>query len=93
MSCNSFNIIYVLICSGCLEEYIAETGVGMVRVHRQNIKQLEHQKLKVEEDIRICGGGSFKIFPFLQMRLNDTNLGRAYERKFQREHKTKLSQL
>ena len=25
MSCNSFNIIYVAICSGCLDEYIAET--------------------------------------------------------------------
>ena len=27
MSCNSFNVINVLICSGCLEEYIGETGV------------------------------------------------------------------
>ena len=27
MSCNSFNVIYVGICSGCLEEYIGEMGV------------------------------------------------------------------
>ena len=45
----------VLICSGCLEEYTGETGVGKtrlrdwVRVYRQHIKQPEHQKLKVEE--------------------------------------------
>ena len=97
MSCNSFNVIYVLICSGCLEEYIGETGVGKarlrdrVKVYRQHIKQPEHQKLKVEEHIRFCGRDSFKIFPFLQMQSNDTNLRRAYETKFQREYKTKLS--
>ena len=28
MFCNSFNVIYVVICSGCLEEYIGKTGVG-----------------------------------------------------------------
>ena len=57
MHCNSFDVIHVLICSGCLEEYIGETGVGKtrlrdtVRVYRQYIKQPEHQKLKVEEHI------------------------------------------
>ena len=73
MSCNSFNVIYVLISSGCLEEYIEETGLGKtrlrdrVRVYRQHIKQPEHQKLKVEEHIRICARGTLKIFPFIQM--------------------------
>ena len=63
MSCNSFNVIYVLICSGCLEEYIGQTAVGKirlrdgVRVRTQHIKQPEHQKLKVEEHVRICGTG------------------------------------
>ena len=75
MSCNSFNVINVLICSAFLQEYIGETGVGKtrlrdsVRVYRQHIKQPEHQKLKV---IRICGRRSFKIFPSLQMQSNDT---------------------
>ena len=54
--------------------YIGEMGLGKtrlrdrVRVHRQHKKQPEHQKLKVEEHIRICGRDSFKIFPFLHMR-------------------------
>ena len=61
-------------------------------IYRQHIKQPEHQKLEVEEHIQNCGRGSFKIFPFPQMRSNDTNLIRAYETKFQREYKTKLSQ-
>ena len=52
MSCNSFNVIYVVICSVCLEEYIGEKGVGKtrltyrVRVYRQHIKQPGHQKIK-----------------------------------------------
>ena len=78
MSCNSFNVIYVLICSGILEEYIGETRVGKtrlrdsVRVYRKHIKQHEHQKLKLGEHIGICGKGPFKIFPFPQMSPNDT---------------------
>ena len=52
MSCNSFNVIYVLICSGCLEEYIGETGVGKtrlrdgVRVYRKHIKTTRASKIK-----------------------------------------------
>ena len=59
MHCNSFDVIHVLICSGCSEEYTGETETGVgktrlrdrVRVYRQYIKQPEHQKLKVEEHI------------------------------------------
>ena len=32
MSCSSFNVIYVLIYSGCLEEYIGETSVGKTKL-------------------------------------------------------------
>ena len=64
-----------------------------VRVYRKHIKQPEHQKLKVKEHKRICGRGSSKIFVFLQMHSNDTNLRRAYETKLQREYETKLDQL
>ena len=69
MSCNSFNVIHVVICPGCLEEYIGEMGVGKatlrdrVRVYRQHIKQPEHQKLKVKKHIQFCGRGSFEIIP------------------------------
>ena len=99
MSRNSFNVIYVLICLGCLEECFEKPGLGKtrlkdrVRVYRQHIKQPQHQKLKVEEHIRICRKDSFKIIPSLQMWSNDTNLRRGYETKSQREYKTELGQL
>ena len=99
MSWNSFKVIYILICSSCLGEYIEEKTEGKttlrdrVGVYWQHIKQPENQKLKVEEHMQICERGSFKIFSFLHMRLNDTNLRRADETKFQSEYKTKLNQL
>ena len=50
MSWNSFKVIYILICSSCLGEYIEEKTEGKttlrdrVGVHWQHIKQPEHQK-------------------------------------------------
>ena len=93
MSCSSFNVFYAITCSGCLKEYMRETVVGKIRlmerigVYKQYIKQSEHQKLKVEENIRICGRDSFKIFLFLQMQSNKTNIRGSYEAKFQTEYK------
>ena len=79
-TCNSFNLIYVVICVTCKEEYIGETGEGKtklrdrVRVYRQHIRQPQYQQLKVEGHLRVCGNGEFRIFPLLQMRSQDTNL-------------------
>ena len=99
MSCESFNVIYVLICSGCLEEYLGETSMGktklsdLVRVYRQHIKQPEYQQLKVEEHVGVCSRGAFKILPFLQMHSNNIDLRRASEPKFQEEFKIILNKL
>ena len=44
-TCDSFNLIYVVICGTCKEKYIGETGEGKtklrnrVRVYRQHIRQ------------------------------------------------------
>ena len=97
MSCDSSDLEYVVICEGCGEEYIGETGDGETvlrdrcRVYRQHIRHKKYQKLSVEEHIRECGAGNFKIFPFLQLRAGDTNLRRAFEKKFQEKFKTKLN--
>ena len=43
ISCNGFNVIYIVICLGCLEDYMGKTSVGKtrlrdrVRVYRQHI--------------------------------------------------------
>ena len=54
---NSFNDIYVVICSDYLEECTGKTGVGKtrlrdrVKVYRQHTKQPEHQQLNAEEHV------------------------------------------
>ena len=69
-SCDSYNLLYIIICPTCGEEYTGETGIGKtklrdrVRVYRQHIRQPEYQKLKVEEHLRTCGKGSFKNLSF-----------------------------
>ena len=98
MSCDSANVIYVVICSNCNGEYIGETGVNKqklrdrMRVYRQHICQPQYQQLKIEELLRKCSHGDFKIFPFLQMRSTDKELRRMYELRFQLKFNTKLNQ-
>ena len=95
-TCDRFNLIYVIICDKCKEEYIGETEEGKtklrdrVRVYRQHIRQPHYKQLKVEGHLRVCG---FRIFPLLQMRSQDTNLRRSYETRFQQKFKTKLTKL
>ena len=48
MICDSANLIYVVICSGCNGEYISETGINKeklrdrVRLYQQHIRQPEY---------------------------------------------------
>ena len=52
-TCDSFNLIYVVTCGTCKEEYIGEAGEGKfklrdrVSVYRQDILQPQYQQLKV----------------------------------------------
>ena len=98
-TCDSFNLIYVVICDTCKEEFIGETGEGKtklrdrVRVYRQHIRQQQCQQLKNEGHLRVCDNGEFRIFPLLQMCSQDTNSRRSYETRFQQKYKTKLNKL
>ena len=56
MSCISFNVIYVVIGSGRLEKYFGEISLDKTILRqyqsiRQDAKQPENEKLKVEEHI------------------------------------------
>ena len=58
MTCDSRNLIQVVICPTCKEEYIGEKGTGdsklidRVRIYRQNVQQPKHEKAKVEKHLR-----------------------------------------
>ena len=65
-NCESKNLIYVVICSGCKEEYIGQTQTILkerLNTYRQHIRQLELQQIDVEGHLRTCGRGNFKIMP------------------------------
>ena len=55
LTCDSRNLIYIVICPTCKEEQISETGIGnsklkdRVKIYIQHIRQPEHEKLKVEK--------------------------------------------
>ena len=70
-TCDNFNLIHAAICGTYKEVYIGETGEGKsklrdrVRVYREHIRQLQYQKLKVEEHLRVCGNEDILVFPLL----------------------------
>ena len=98
-SCDSSDLLYIIICPTCGEEYTGETRIGKtklrdrVRVYRHHIRQPKYQKLKVEEHLRTCGKGTFQIFPLLQIWSSEIDLRRSYERNFMKKYKTKLNNL
>ena len=81
--CDSFNLIYVVICDTCKEEYIRETGEGKTK----------DNQIVSSTHLRVCGNCEFWIFPLLQMPSKDTNLRQSYETRFQQKFKTKLNTL
>ena len=99
LSCDSYNLLYIINYPTCGEKYTDETGIGKtklrdrVRVYLQHIRQPEYQKLKVEEHLRTCGKGTFKIFLLLQMRSSEIDLRKSYERNLKKKYKTKLNNL
>ena len=96
---NTFNLIFVFACDTCKEEYIKETKERKTksrdesRVYCQHIQKPQYQLFKVEEHLRVCGNGTFQIFPLLQMHSQNTNLWHSYETRFQQKFKTKLNKL
>ena len=69
MSCSSGNVIYVLQCNGCNQNYIGETGDTLRHrstVHRQHINHPDKAPLYVSKHISNCSKGQkdkFRIMP------------------------------
>ena len=94
-NCESRNLIYVVICQGCQEEYIGETGCLVkerISVYRQHIRQPQYEQIKVEEHLRFCSSGEFQMFPFLQIKQENKLLRKAYKDYFIDRFKPLLNQ-
>ena len=93
-NCESKNLIYVVICSGCKEEYIRQTQTMLkerLNIYRQHIQQPELPQIDIECHIRTCGGGNFKIMPFFAIRKDKKILREPYETYFIEKFKPALN--
>ena len=87
MTCASQNLIYVIKCNGCGEEYIGQTGDTLrarVRVHKQQIRDPSCRCIPLSGHIDSCGGNqtpNFSIFPFYKI-LSDSDEKRKIKENF-----------
>lgn len=97
MSCKATNVIYVIQCRGCSEQYIGETVNlrNRVTLHNQHIRHPELRKIPVSGHIADCSGQDPKyfIFPFYQMKTNSIIKRKEKEKYFIRTFLPKLNAL
>ena len=84
-NCDSSNFVYLILCSGCNEEYIGQTSRTLrerIVLYRQHIHDETKRTSYVEKHLFKCGKGKFKIYPFLQLRSNDLTKREGHESAF-----------
>lgn len=97
MTCATSNLIYVLICNGCGEQYIGETGRTLrnrVALHKNQINTQKYRHLKVSKHVHNCARQhteKFKIFPFYKVNDKDTIWRRNKEDYFVKLFKPHLN--
>ena len=78
MDCSSKNLLYVIKCEGCEENYIGQTGNDLrkrMTVHRQQIKDPSTRKIPLSAHLSECAGNKdnyFTLFPFYKFPINAT---------------------
>ena len=89
MSCKAKNVIYVIQCRGCNEQYIGETVNlrNRVTLHNQHIRHAELRKIPVSKHI------ADSIFPFYQMKTDSIIKRKEKEKYFIRTFSPKLNSL
>ena len=97
MSCDVKNVIYVIKCRGCGEEYIGETSDlrKRVAVNNQQIRDISTRMLPVSTHLDNCTGSKFpkyKIVPFFKMLTENSLVRKKGESYFIKAMKPKLNQ-
>ena len=70
MTCDSRNLIYVVICLICKEEFIVKTEIGYyklrvrVRIYKHHIRQPEHEKLRWKSILELVTNETLQCFRF-----------------------------
>jgi len=87
MNCTVKNVIYVLICNGCSEFYIGQTGDKLRNrrtVHDQQIRDPSTRQLPLSAHIEICStkDPKYLIFPFYKCHSDNVSARLSKERYF-----------
>ena len=99
MGFDAKNLIYVMQCTRCDEEYIGETGDSLrhrMTVHRQQIRNSNFRILHVSNHIATCARNCetpFKLFPLYKMKEADTTIRKMKESYFIDLFKPKLNRM
>ena len=95
--CTSRNLVYVIVCRGCNEFYIGETGdmlKNRFTVHRQHMS-LDYNDAPVKADphLRTCGKGNYYVFPFFRPGRSNSSYRRAQESRWIKKLNPSLNRL
>ena len=86
MSCDVKNVVYVIVCKGCQNEYVGETNDLRKRmsVHRNHIRDPSRRLLKVSGHIDECINmePKFLVFPIYKMQTDSVAARRQKEKIF-----------
>lgn len=98
MNCASNNLLYVIRCLGCGEDYIGQTGTELrkrVTVHKQQIRDPSVRMIPLSGHIANCAANKiigFSIYPFYKFRSDTTENERVTkEKEFIRKYNPKLN--
>jgi len=96
MSCDIQNVIYVLVCNGCKQYYIGQTGDKLRNrrsVHEQQMRDPSTRQMPLSKHLDECSHNEpkFKIFPFYKLFSNNISARLAKEQHFIHVFKPKLN--
>ena len=100
MNCASTNLIYVITCKGCGENYIGQTGNELrkrMTVHKQQIRDPKTRMIPLSGHISDCARNKspyLTVFPFYKFHNNPNEQERNLkEREFIETYRPKLNKL
>ena len=95
--CTSRNLVYVIVCRGCNEFYIGETGdmlKNRFTVHRQHmLLDYNDAPVKADPHLRTCGKGNYYVFPFFRPGRSNSSYRRAQESRWIKKLNPSLNRL
>ena len=94
--CKTKNVLYIIQCNGCNEQYVGETSVMLkdrMTLHRQHINKPEYRILGVSKHLKECGRGHFTVVPFYVLKNPDDDFRKTKELYFIKKFKPLLNTL